>query len=525
MTGRPVLRHADRPAGGFPDDGRAISTRAPQALVALDRARRVLEASDGVERVLGRSSRELAGRRIDHVPRLGGRGHLESLWPDGTLHVLEYAAAPPHGAAPQLVAFRDVTGEAPETSTPAARDLKLAAAAELRGGDADALLQRVAPRICAALGTDLAAVFEYRGGRRRLLLRAGCGWAAGAVGRATVSAVPRSPVGSALAAGEPVIIRDLRAAPFTAGPSRLLHEHAVISGVAAPIDGPTGLWGVLGVYERRLREFLPDDVDFLSVVANALGLALERERLEARLETALDDAEQARRERHRAVTEAVGSAERRARMEITQLLHDEALQSLLAARQHLVFAAAHRDRTDAVVHARDSVHRAIRELRGAVAGLHPVALEEPRLREAIEAVVQEEARRGGFRATVDLAVPSAYDCAPLLLAVIRELTRNAADHAGARALDVVLGSEGADLVLEVRDDGVGVAPGRLDAALADGHIGLASTARRVQAFGGSLAVRSRPGGGTVVRVVIAGRVAAGAEAETVHFTYSSGDSL
>jgi signal transduction histidine kinase len=51
----------------------------------------------------------------------------------------------------------------------------------------------------------------------------------------------------------------------------------------------------------------------------------------------------------------------------------------------------------------------------------------------------------------------------------------------------------------VRDDGVGFDPARRAVAVRDGHIGLASSERRVQALGGELVVLSAEGRGTVVR--------------------------
>ena len=54
------------------------------------------------------------------------------------------------------------------------------------------------------------------------------------------------------------------------------------------------------------------------------------------------------------------------------------------------------------------------------------------------------------------------------------------------------------MVLSVEDDGAGFAPGRLEAALATGGIGVASCRERVEALGGSLSVRTAPGAGTRV---------------------------
>jgi two-component system NarL family sensor kinase len=255
---------------------------------------------------------------------------------------------------------------------------------------------------------------------------------------------------------------------------------------------------VLGAYAHRPRAFSPDDADFLRVIANTLALALDRARLDEQLHRA-----------EASVDEACRQAERRTRAQITELLHDEALQSLLAARQHL----SRPDRHECVLQARESVHRAIVELRGAVAALHPVALERHGLRAAIKAVVTHHAKAAGFAAVFALEVEPGENCAPLLLSVIRELTVNVVQHAGAREMGVLLRADGEDLVLEVFDDGVGIAPGRLDAALAEGHIGLASMQRRVQALGGRLAVLDHAPG-TCVRVTLPGRVPAARAAET-----------
>jgi two-component system NarL family sensor kinase len=56
------------------------------------------------------------------------------------------------------------------------------------------------------------------------------------------------------------------------------------------------------------------------------------------------------------------------------------------------------------------------------------------------------------------------------------------------------------VVLEVSDDGRGLDAGAADAAVAEGHIGLASAAERVRALDGFLTIASEPGRGTRVRV-------------------------
>ncbi len=89
-----------------------------------------------------------------------------------------------------------------------------------------------------------------------------------------------------------------------------------------------------------------------------------------------------------------------------------------------------------------------------------------------------------------------------LVAAVRACLHNVAAHAGpgARAF-VLVEDEGDEVVVTVRDDGVGVEPGRLEQAEADGRMGVSLSVRaRVAEHGGSTSVWSRPGEGTEVEL-------------------------
>ena len=199
--------------------------------------------------------------------------------------------------------------------------------------------------------------------------------------------------------------------------------------------------------------------------------------------------------RGRLVAQAL-AAEDRERRRISQTLHDEALQLLLAADQDLRELDSDAG-GESLARARTALGRAIQTLRDIALELHPLVLERKGLEAALDAIAQGSAALGGFRCEVDVAADAIGAGDQLVLSVARELLMNVAKHAGAGAVTVSVRRAGDSITVEVADDGSGIEPGRPDEALAEGHLGLAILTERMQAVGGSFDLSAREGGGTV----------------------------
>ena len=193
-------------------------------------------------------------------------------------------------------------------------------------------------------------------------------------------------------------------------------------------------------------------------------------------------------------------AEERERARIGERLHDDALQSLLAARQDVREARA--GDLASLEFADEALADAVRALRETVRGLHPAALAERGLELALRVELDRVARRGNLEVAleVDPAAPGAHDA--LLYAAARELVGNVVKHASATTVRLTFERTAAGVVLTVADDGVGMPSDRAGAALADGHVGLASTRQRIEVADGTFELRSVPGAGTTVRVTV-----------------------
>ncbi|HEX5899923.1 MAG TPA: ATP-binding protein [Solirubrobacteraceae bacterium] len=88
----------------------------------------------------------------------------------------------------------------------------------------------------------------------------------------------------------------------------------------------------------------------------------------------------------------------------------------------------------------------------------------------------------------------------LVLSLARELLSNAARHSGASTISLRLTCDPDAIVLVVTDDGRGFASERRAEALAEGHIGIATSAERAQAAAGTFEIASAPGAGTTITV-------------------------
>jgi len=193
------------------------------------------------------------------------------------------------------------------------------------------------------------------------------------------------------------------------------------------------------------------------------------------------------------------SAEDRERGVLVRLLHDYALQSLLAARQDLL-DAIDGDR-DAVAAGLRSLDIGIAQMRETLQGLHPAAMDHAGLEAGIKSIVNSAATRAGLRATVTVDPGASETHDVLFLSLVGEIVSNVVVHAAATEVQVTLREEDAASVLVVADNGRGFDPAAsAHDALVMGRIGLASARERVAAIGGALTVRSGHGAGTTVTV-------------------------
>ena len=156
-----------------------------------------------------------------------------------------------------------------------------------QGTTFDALVGKVVQLAAEGLDAELCKILEFHPAENRFLLRAGLGWDSGIIGVATVGADLDSPAGFALKTGKPVISNHLEHEDRFRTPE-LLRVHGVRRAINVILEGEGAPYGVLEVDSRSAGEFSSHDIAFLQGAANILGMAIERQRYERKLQSALD---------------------------------------------------------------------------------------------------------------------------------------------------------------------------------------------------------------------------------------------
>jgi signal transduction histidine kinase len=193
-------------------------------------------------------------------------------------------------------------------------------------------------------------------------------------------------------------------------------------------------------------------------------------------------------------------------------LHDTLLQTVHGSK--LVADRALRDTGDAVQLARALeqvsawLGQAAIEGRDALQSLRVSTTETNNLAEAFRRALDE--CRGTSSAEMVLVVRGeARSVHPVVrdevYRVGYEAIRNACAHSGAARIDVDL-EYGPDLTIRVIDDGVGI-DAAVGSAVTPGHTGLTAMRDRAERIGAQYALKSRSGTGTIVTLVVPGRVA------------------
>ena len=263
----------------------------------------------------------------------------------------------------------------------------------------------------------------------------------------------------------------------------------------APVELPTGPERAVTMLQRDGEPLaalvhdpvLLEDPELVHSVSAALRLAVDNERLQAEVQSQLEEVRASRAR----IVEA-GDAERR---RVERDLHDGAQQRLVSLSLALRLARTKLGKNadpqleQALSAASAELSTALSELRELARGIHPAILTEAGLAPALQSLADRSTVPVEVRAELAQRFPAPVEATAYFL--VSEALANAAKHANAGLVRVTAQPQDGELVVTIADDGTGGAdPGA--------GSGLRGMQDRVAAVGGRVEITSRPSEGTTI---------------------------
>jgi signal transduction histidine kinase len=338
--------------------------------------------------------------------------------------------------------------------------------------DRDEALRLVSEAVLTTAEADFAAVV-VPDDRGRLIVTAAAGIEAESVVGAEMP--PESATGRSLRDRAPVVLENVREHEELGGPIRALGLGPL---AVVPLAARDQVLGVLAIGRFPGRSAVStQEIELAGDFATQAALVL------------LVAAGQAS-------AQALEMSDERAR--IARDLHDHAIQGIFAVGLGLNALADRSSDADSeqLSELVQQLDDAISAIRRSIFALRPGgSTTGADLRSRLEQVMRDQSAALGFAVRLSVEGPVGSAVPPAvqddLLAVVREALSNVTRHARAHRVDVIV-AVGADVVVQVDDDGVGVGtPARSS--------GIANMRTRAERHGGSFEIADRPGGGTSVR--------------------------
>jgi two-component system sensor histidine kinase UhpB len=214
------------------------------------------------------------------------------------------------------------------------------------------------------------------------------------------------------------------------------------------------------------------------------------------------------RERLRNLSGRLQSLLEEERMRISREIHDQLGQALTALKLELslvrrsLVSGGLAEPSAKVHEIEQAVNRIIRTVRKIATDLRPGILDELGVAAAIEWMAKDFQKRTGIGCKVTLREADKISdtvSATAIFRIVQEALTNVVRHAAASQVNVSLEKKDDTLVLEVRDNGIGIMEGQI---FNSKSLGLVGIRERVLLLGGETEISGKPGEGTLLRVTV-----------------------
>jgi len=350
------------------------------------------------------------------------------------------------------------------------------------------ILSSALDKTLEVIGTEAGGIYLLQEDSQVLTIAAQEGLSAQFVAEIDNLKVGEGFSGQVAETGEPLVVQDVSTdLRLTRSAARESGFHAL--GIV-PLLSRANFVGTLFVVIRGRRGFSPQEVELLAAIGAQIGVAVENAQLyeQAQRVAVVQERQRLARELHDSVTQSLHSS------------------TLMAEAGQRLAGAGDLERTKHYLMRLGEIsQQALKEMRLLVYELRPLALRKAGLVGALQQRLDAVERRAGVDARLvvlggdpgerqEVDLPA--DVEQALYRIAQEALNNALKHAKPSSVVVTLRMEGR-VEIEVADDGSG-----FDVVDGAGGIGLVSMRERAEKVGGTLTIRSAPGKGTRIRVIV-----------------------
>lgn len=194
------------------------------------------------------------------------------------------------------------------------------------------------------------------------------------------------------------------------------------------------------------------------------------------------------------------------RKQISREIHDELGTVLTGFKYDLAWvqrklanpSAVITEKINAMSAAVDAIIETVQQI---CAQLRPGLLDDMGLAAAMEWQAEKFAAMGGFASEtkLDKNIDIHQECSTALFRIFQELLTNILRHAKAGKIEVSLTQQNSNVLLEVRDNGVGITQKQISD---NNSLGLIGIRERVTIYGGTFEIKGSPEKGTIATVTI-----------------------
>lgn len=304
--------------------------------------------------------------------------------------------------------------------------------------------------------------------------------------------------------GEPLLANDVREQPHYFFDGRYPSTRSELT---VPVKRGDKTIGVLDVQEVQPDAFDADDVALLETLARQVSVAIENATLFERLTQSHATLEEKARDLDSFV-ERAAHAQEEERRRIALDMHDGVVQLVVGVRFELegmrnarsLLSPEARDQLNSVCHV---LEECAEEMRRVIFDIYPPGLEDLGLVPTLGHYLATYRRLSGLECAMVVrgqAVRLPLNVELGAYRVIQEALSNVSKHGGGAIPEVVLRFRGGGLRASVRDDGPGFDSAHLEQSRP--CFGLESMRRNAARIGAALGIRSIPGRGTEVTLLI-----------------------